>query len=96
MTQGQKESTVSGAFFRAHQFFLALIPMWLGIGYLFVKDLLRASEKMVSITMVMPHHYQPMDTSIGAHVGVMLLCYFGVGFGLYIIRVITKVEEKNY
>jgi hypothetical protein len=37
-----------------------------------------------------------MDTSIGAHVGVMLLCYFGVGFGLYIIRVITKVEEKNY
>lgn len=86
----------SGSFSRASHFFFALIPMWIGIAYLFVEDLLRVAEPGMSVTLDGINQYTSLDSSFAGHLFLWVACYFGIGFGLCVLRVITKVEEKNY
>jgi hypothetical protein len=82
-------------FSRASHFGWALLPMWVGVTYLFLKDMGRISEVTVSSLSAIPVTYTSFDSSFVGHVLMLGLFFFGVGFGLWILRMITKVEEQN-
>jgi hypothetical protein len=82
-------------FSRASHFGWALLPMWVGVTYLFLKDMGRISEITVSSVSAIPLTYTSLDSSFVGHLLMLGLFFFGVGFGLWILRNITKVEEQN-
>jgi hypothetical protein len=81
----------SGSFCRARHFGYALIPMWLGVAYLFFKDLLRAKAEPDLGRAV--SSLGSIDTSTWGHIFCFGLFLFGVGSGLYLLKIIAKVES---
>lgn len=96
VSQEKEDSEMrSGSFYRASHFGWALMPMWVGVTYLFLKDMGRISEVTVSSVAVNPLPYTPFDSSMVGHVLMLTMFFVGVGFGLWIIKAISKVEKEN-
>jgi len=80
------------AFSKASHFGWALLPMWVGVTYLFVKEMIRLSHVTAPSASATSQRYVPLDASILGQMMMLGLFYFGVGFGLWILRAVRRVE----
>jgi len=83
------------AFSKASHFGWALLPMWVGVTYLFVKDMVQLSHVTVPPAPAASSRSVSLDASVLGQIMMLGLFYFGVGFGLWILRSIRRVEPDT-